>query len=146
MDKKRLFTPFLPAWIILAALCLPLDLTGGDDGGGIKQGLSGRDGTLDLIKGDGLTVGFCSAAENGESEVATYVGFLFSRIERVGTKSEGPEYYLRTDGGEEIHLFKNATLWREDPVLQGYVNKRVSISGDLYEKELFYKEVKPIIE
>ncbi|GEM_PF-2616045 len=144
MDRRRLFSPFLPVLITLVALCLPLGLAGGLYGGDMKQGLSGRDGMPDFIKGYRCTVGFCSVAENGENEVETHVGFLFSRIERVGTKSEGPEYYLRADGGDEIHLHKNAILWKEDPVLQEHIDKRVSVSGDLIGNELFYKKVELI--
>ena len=134
MDRRKKFPICFPALIILIALCLPPGLTGG------------LDGTFDFSKSFGFTVGICSAAEGDEAKVVTITGVLFSRIERVGTKSEGPEYYLRMDDGVEIHILKKANLWQEDPALQEHIDKRVSVSGDLIGKEMFYKEVKPVDE
>ena len=132
--------------LILFTICLPLGVTENVDGENMKRVYSDREGMPSLVRGIGFTVDSCIAAEDDESKVVTITGLLYSLIERVGTKSEGPEYYLRMDDGAEIHVFKKANLWQEDPALQEHTNKRVSVSGDLYEKELYYKEVKPIVE
>jgi|GEM_PF-5853860 len=84
----------------------------------------------------------CFAAEGGTEVVEHYTGYLTSRMERVGTRSEGPEYYLETIDGRMIHVVKNANLWEEDPALQKYVGKKVWIGGSLANKELYYTEIK----
>lgn len=134
MDRRKKLLLYFPALIILVALCLPPGPAGG------------LDGTAGFIGSCRFAVSLCNAVEKGESEAGTYVGFLFSQIDRVGTKSEGPEYYLRMDDGVEIHVFKKANLWQEDPALQELVNRRVSISGELTGKELFYTTVEPLDE
>ena len=70
-------------------------------------------------------------------------GYLVSRTERIGTKSEGPEYYLRLEDGREIHVIKNADLWKEDPRLQEKVGVEVWVLGTLVDGEMIYKEVNP---
>ena len=70
-------------------------------------------------------------------------GTLLSRTERVGTRSEGPEYYLRTDDGREIHVVKNALPWKADKVLRKEVDRDVWIPGTLVDGELVYTEVNP---
>ena len=86
--------------------------------------------------------GICIAAESGTDVVEHYTGYLTSRMERVGSRSEGPEYYLETPDGRTIHVVKNANLWEEDPALQKYVGKKVWIGGSLTNDELYYTEIK----
>ncbi len=71
------------------------------------------------------------------------LGSLVSKTERVGTRSEGPEYYLWVDGGREIHVIKNATPWEDDPELQEVVGGKVWVLGTLVDGELVYKTVGP---
>ncbi|MBN2224207.1 MAG: hypothetical protein JW765_05990 [Deltaproteobacteria bacterium] len=84
----------------------------------------------------------CIAAEGGTEVVEHYTGYLLSRMERIGTRSEGPEYYLRLKDGSEIHVVKKADLWKEDPALQKYVDRKVWIGGSLVDGELYYTEIK----
>jgi hypothetical protein len=85
----------------------------------------------------------CIAAESGPDDVVHYIGMLSARTERVGTKSEGPEYYLRLKDGAEIHVVKNATLWEADPALQALIDRKVWIEGKLAGGQLYYTQVKP---
>jgi hypothetical protein len=71
------------------------------------------------------------------------LGILLSRTERIGTRSEGPEYYLRTDDGREIHVIKNALPWKRDKVLHKGTGNEVWIPGALVDGELVYKEINP---
>jgi hypothetical protein len=73
-------------------------------------------------------------------------GVLESRTERVGTRSEGPEYYLRTDDGREIHVIKNAVPGKDDKALRKEVGNEVWIPGALVDGELIYKEVNPNVK
>lgn len=146
MDKIRFSPYFLLGCAVLVAICLPLGVTGNLDGENMKRVRSDRGSVPSRIGGIGFTADSCIATENDESEVVTITGFLFFRTERIGTKSEGPEYYLRTDDGTEIHIFKKATLWQEDPALHKLVERKVSISGELMGSELFYTAVEPLTE
>jgi len=68
----------------------------------------------------------------------TITGHLSVEIERVGTRSEGPEYYIEPsdDYGkrwDKIHIRKQTHRWQEDPNLQNLVNKEVVIIADIIE-------------
>jgi hypothetical protein len=95
-----------------------------------------------VTSGPGQSPGVCIAAEGGTDVVEHYTGYLSARMERVGSRSEGPEYYLTTTDGREIHVVKNANLWEEDPALQKYVDRKVWIGGSLINGELYYTEIK----
>jgi len=64
-----------------------------------------------------------------------YKGKIISRMERAGTRSEGPEYFLKLDkpnkfGQLELPIRKKATLWQEDPNLHQFIEKQVVIKGE----------------
>jgi hypothetical protein len=90
----------------------------------------------------GLGPAPCIAAEGATEVVEHYTGYLSSRMERIGSKSEGPEYYLTMDDGREIHVVKKAELWEEDPALQKFIDRKVWIGGSLTDGELNYTEIK----
>jgi hypothetical protein len=121
MKRNGIFLIFLALGIVLAALCLVSNTTPDLD----------------------LSITSCYANDDDTEVIESYIGYLSSRTERIGTRSEGPEYYLSVDG-KEIHVVKNAQLWEEDPVLQELVGRKVWISGTLVDGELFYEEIKPV--
>ena len=121
MKRKGVFSLFLVFGIALAALCLVAHIT----------------------QDFNVSVPSCYANDDDVEKIESYIGYLFSRTERIGTRSEGPEYYLRIDD-KEIHVIKNANLWEEDPLLQKMIDRKVWISGNLVDGELFYEEIKPI--
>lgn len=120
MERKRIFPFFLIIGISLALLYL------------VSYSLQ------DI----GVAVPSCYANDDEGDEIETYTGHLFSRTERIGTRSEGPEYYLRLENGREIHVIKKAELWEKDPELQKMIDRKVWISGNLMDGELIYKEIK----
>ncbi|MHA1199264.1 MAG: hypothetical protein ACTSQF_07955 [Candidatus Heimdallarchaeaceae archaeon] len=68
----------------------------------------------------------------------TITGILKGKMERVGTRSEGPEYYIQpTDDYKErwdiIHVRKQTHRWEEDPNLHNLVDKEVEILADIIE-------------
>jgi hypothetical protein len=76
-------------------------------------------------------------------ELKIYKGTMISKRSGIGTKSEGPEYYLRLEepnefGQTELFIRKEVHLWQEDPVLQKYLGKEVKIEGE----PIFTKHVK----
>ena len=75
-------------------------------------------------------------------ELKTYIGTIISKKSNLGTRSEGPEYYLKLEGHNEfgqIELFirKDAQLWQEDPQLQKHVGHKVMLKGEpIYTKNV----------
>ena len=68
-------------------------------------------------------------------ELKEYIGILISKKERIGTKSEGPEYYIELEepndfGQTELAIRKEVHLWQEDPILHRYVGQKVQLEGE----------------
>ena len=65
-------------------------------------------------------------------------GILSAKIVGVGTKSEGPKYYISplddyANRWSEILVRKKTHLWQDDPVLHKYIDKKVLILGEIIE-------------
>jgi len=78
-------------------------------------------------------------------ELKTYKGTIISKRERIGTRSEGPEYFITLDepndfGQSELAIRKEVNLWQEDPILQKHVGKRVLLTGEpVYTKHVKFE-------
>jgi hypothetical protein len=83
-----------------------------------------------------------------QKEMEKYNGFLFSKLTEIGSKSEGPTYFLQQFDYKEIKVIKKVPLWKEDPSLQKFLGKKVTIEGKMsnlgivYEKIMDYKPTK----
>ena len=92
-------------------------------------------------------------------KIKTYSGLLIAKKERIGTRSEGPEYYLKLKepndfGQSEIAIRKEVQLWQEDPNLHQFLGQNVELKGEpIYSKHvkfegtfksegIIYKEIK----
>ncbi|MFW9782917.1 MAG: hypothetical protein ACFFFB_11605 [Candidatus Heimdallarchaeota archaeon] len=65
-------------------------------------------------------------------------GILFSILEGQGTRSEGPTYFIKPlddykNRWSEILVRKKTHMWERDPNLHKFLNKEVSIIGDIIE-------------
>ena len=65
-------------------------------------------------------------------------GILCAKIVGVGTKSEGPEYYIKPlddylNRWSIILVRKKTHLWQNDPVLHKHIDKKVLILGEIIE-------------
>jgi len=65
-------------------------------------------------------------------------GTLFTIVKGKGTRSEGPEYFIKSlddykDRWSEILVRKKTHLWEKDPELHKFLNKKVLIIGDIIE-------------
>ncbi|GAH20336.1 unnamed protein product [marine sediment metagenome] len=65
-------------------------------------------------------------------------GILSVKIARIGTKSEGPDYYIKpldeyANRWSEILVRKKTHLWQNDPVLHKHIDKKVLILGEIIE-------------
>jgi len=71
-----------------------------------------------------------------------YVGFLFSKLHSIGSRSEGPEYFLQQKNYAEVPVVKGTTLlWKPDPELQKLLGSIVSIQGKMVEGRIQYEHV-----
>ncbi len=80
-------------------------------------------------------------------------GTLFAIIKGTGTKSEGPEYFIKPlddykDRWSEILVRKKTHMWEKDPELHKFLNKKVLIIGEIIETKstitVDYSKVKQI--
>jgi len=65
-------------------------------------------------------------------------GIIFAKIKGKGTRSEGPEYYIKPldeykNRWSEVLVRKKTQMWEEDPVLHKFLDKKVLIIGDIIE-------------
>jgi len=80
-------------------------------------------------------------------------GTLFAIIKGKGTKSEGPEYFIKPlddykDRWSEILVRKKTHMWEKDPELHKFLNKKVLIIGEIIETKstitVDYSKIKQI--
>lgn len=72
-----------------------------------------------------------------------FEGYLYAKLERLGTFSEGPEYYLQGRHGEEDRIVKKAELWKEDPILHDLLGERVIVYGEKTANGIVYERIVP---
>jgi hypothetical protein len=72
----------------------------------------------------------------------TYRGLIFIRQGRIGSKSEGPDYYLQTKDDEYLLGRKTETsVFLPDYFLEYYCRKWVEIEGPLMKKGLIVETI-----
>jgi hypothetical protein len=72
-----------------------------------------------------------------------YHGFMFSKLHLIGSKSEGPRYFLQQFDYSEIPIAKKVELWREDLTLQKVLGTKVTIVGEMLDQEIIYDKILP---
>ena len=82
----------------------------------------------------------------------TFDGYLFSKLDNIWSKNEGPKYFLQQFDYKEIVVIKQVHPWEEDPNLHKFLDKKVTIEGELsysgivYEKIMDYVHRKEVAE
>ncbi len=77
-------------------------------------------------------------------------GYLFSKLNAIGSKSEGPTYFLQQFDYKEYPVIKQVALWKKDPKLHKFLDRKVSIEGKMsysgieYQKIGLYKPAKAL--
>lgn len=74
--------------------------------------------------------------------MSLFEGFLFSRLHLIGSKPEGPSYFLQQWDYGELLVKKKSTLWQEDPALQPFLGRKVDIKGNLGPLGIEYDSIK----
>lgn len=74
-------------------------------------------------------------------------GFLYAMLTEIGTRSEGPSYYLQLLEPQGRTTFypiqKQSELWDIDPVLHAFLARKISINGELQDGWIHYKSMIP---
>jgi len=79
--------------------------------------------------------------------MATFKGLLYVKHGRVGTRSEGPDYYLQTSDGDFLLQYKKRNLWEPDYHLEFYCRRMVGVTGEIQEKKFIQvKHIEEICE
>jgi hypothetical protein len=73
--------------------------------------------------------------------MATFKGYLFSKLTAIGSKSEGPQYYLQQPDYHELVVRKKVQLWQKDPQLHPHLDSKVVIEGDLTSTGIIYTSI-----
>ena len=87
-----------------------------------------------------------------DDKMERFDGYLFSKLHLIGSKSEGPTYFLQQFDYKEYKVIKHAQLWEEDPELHKFLARKVTIegamsySGIVYEKIMDYVHKKEVVE
>ena len=68
-------------------------------------------------------------------------GYLFSKLDNIWSKSEGPKYFLQQFDYKEIVVIKQVHLWEEDPNLHKFLGKKVTIEGKLSYSGIVYEKI-----
>ncbi len=68
-------------------------------------------------------------------------GYLFSKLANIGTKSEGPKYFLQYFDYNEGVVEKKVELFEKDPTLHKFLNKKVTIVGKLSHDGIMYDKI-----
>jgi hypothetical protein len=74
--------------------------------------------------------------------MAIFNGYLFSKLQGIGTKCEGPVYCLQQWDYYEMVIFKKTLPWQEDPELHKFLDKKVTIEGSLQFNMISYEKIR----
>jgi hypothetical protein len=68
-------------------------------------------------------------------------GYLFAKLSNIGSKSEGPAYYLQQFDYTELEIVKQVNLWEEDPALHPFIASKVTLLGDVHPDGVVYEQI-----
>lgn len=78
--------------------------------------------------------------------MATFHGYLFAKLQNIGTRSEGPDYYLQMFDYHEVVVLKQVHPWQNDPTLHPWLNHKVIIEGTMQVEGVSYERILPYAE
>jgi hypothetical protein len=73
--------------------------------------------------------------------MARFDGYLFSKLHLIGSRSEGPIYLLQRWDYSENPVIKKAAPFQEDPNLQKFLGKKVTIEGTFRQDGILYEKI-----
>ena len=82
-----------------------------------------------------------------ENEMTTFKGLLYVKHGRLGSRSEGPDYYLQTKKEDFVLEYKERNPWEPDYHLEFYGRRMVEVSGKIIRDRIIKVErIKEICE
>ena len=75
-----------------------------------------------------------------------YKGFLYIKLGRVGTRSEGPDYYLQTKNRDYELKFEERENHEPDYRLEFYSRRYVEITGKTVSEKVHIEKIKELPE
>ena len=63
--------------------------------------------------------------------MATFKGVVYMKHGRVGSRSEGPDYYLQTKKKDFLLKYHERNLWEPDYKLEFFNRRMVEVEGEL---------------
>lgn len=75
----------------------------------------------------------------------SYKGLVFVKHGRVGTRSEGPDYYLQTAKEDLILVYKDRHPWEPDYQLEFFGREMVEVHGKLDGRTLKVESIQKIV-
>ena len=79
-------------------------------------------------------------------EARKFGGLVFVKHDRIGTRSEGPEYYLQTKDSEFHLIYNRELLFRPDYYLEFFCRKMVEVTGTLDENDIQVENISEVCE
>jgi hypothetical protein len=70
-----------------------------------------------------------------------FSGYLGARLTGIGTKSEGPAYFLQMWDYAEVPIVKRVYPWENEAELHERLGTKVTISGDYDDEGIIYEKV-----
>lgn len=105
--------------------------------------LSGAAVAGGLLGGSGSDAALAPQLVGGAERLA---GLLYVKHGRVGTRSEGPDYFLQTSAGDVPLRMAERRPWEPDYRLEYSSRRMVEVSGELVEGTLVVAEIHGICE
>lgn len=66
---------------------------------------------------------------------AAFEGLIYIKQGRIGSKSEGPDYYLQTIKEDFLLEYNDRDLWKPDYYIEFYNRKIVSVEGKIIRED-----------
>lgn len=76
--------------------------------------------------------------------MAKFRGLVYVKHGRVGTRSEGPDYYLQTYRGDYLLRYQDRVPWKPDYPLEFFGRRMVEVTGALIDRHTI--KVESIVE
>lgn len=78
------------------------------------------------------------------SQTGPYTGYLYAKLSAIGSKFEGPVYYLQQLKGGDLVVAKKCLPWENDPVLHQILGTKIIVRGTLTNEGITYDTVEPM--
>jgi hypothetical protein len=83
--------------------------------------------------------------KHSESATETFKGLVYVKHGRIGTRSEGPDYYLQTALGEFVLRYQPRSLWEPDYPLEFFSRRMAEVTGTLSDRIVTVNAIKEIL-